>query len=254
VADGTSAIGHFGTKGGEVLYLALEDNERRMQRRLKRMLQGQNAPAGLWLQYEWPPLDRGGLDALREWLDAHPDVQLVVIDTLEHIRPRRRAVQNGLYADDYASVRDLLRLASDRQIAIVAITHLRKAPAEDPFDEVSGSTGLTGGVDNIIVMKPNQGLMDLHRRGREYEDDSPIALKGERETLLWTWQGKAEDAHRSESRKKVLAVLREHGPLSPLELTEHTDLTRTNVRQLLRRMLDEVPPPIAQDGDKYRLV
>ncbi len=108
-------------------------------------------------------------------------------------------------------------------------------------------------MDNAIVMRPTQGIMEFYRRGREYEDDTPLALKGDKETLLWCWQGNAEDVRRSESRKTIIECLREHGSLSPLEITEHTDVGRVNVRKLLSRMLDEKNPPIVKDGEKYKL-
>lgn len=103
-AGGNPALGALQTEKVEVLYLALEDNERRMQKRIRQMLQGDFVPDGFFIVYEWLPLDRGGLDALRDYLVQHPAIGLVVIDTLEHGRPARRA-SNGLYADDYSAVR-----------------------------------------------------------------------------------------------------------------------------------------------------
>ena len=71
---------------GAVLYLALEDNPRRLQSRLKKLLPGGTAPEGLELATAWPRLGDGGLDALEAWLNAHPDARLVVIDTLAKFR------------------------------------------------------------------------------------------------------------------------------------------------------------------------
>ena len=247
VADGKEALGHFDTTKGEVLYLALEDNERRMQRRMRKMLQGQAVPDGLWLVYRWLPFDMGGLQALGEWLDEHTAVKMVVVDTFEHVRPKRK-IANGTYGDDYASVKEIQRFASERRIAAVIIHHLRKAAAEDPFDEINASMGLLSGVDNALVMRPVNGLMEMARRGRDFDDDSTIALKGDKRTLLWSWQGNAEEIQRSETRKAILECLKGQADgLLPIQITEFTDLRGTTVRQQLFKLLRETHSPITKD-------
>ena len=259
VAAGAKAMGFFDTEQADVLYLGLEDHERRMQRRMRQM-QITSVPRGLTVAYEWPPLDRGGLDALDSWLEQHPAVRLVVIDTLEHIRPTRR-IANGVYGDDYASVRGLQQLAGRRQIAIVAIHHLNKRPADDPFDEINASMGLLSGVDNALVMRPSQGgIMELHRRGREYVDDSTLALKGDATTLLWTVAGKAEDVTRSAERTAIIKTLQDDAKrkaaakkaadgMLPKEIALALGKNQTTVRRLLQKLLDETPPAIRQDAN-----
>jgi replicative DNA helicase len=251
VSGGTKALGTLNTQQGGVLYLALEDNERRMQRRLWKMLgPHETIPDGLNLVYEWPPLDRGGLDALHTYLDEHHEVILVVVDILERVRPRRSNGGN-IYADDYAATRELQRLAGERQIAIVVIHHLRKGGAEDPMDEVSSSTGLTGGVDNILVMRPANGFTELARRGRDYEDDTPLALRGDRGRLVWTLEGSAEEVGRSRERRDVLDALRKvPGGLTPKELGEALNKKDGATRKLLFDM-KQAGEVIKQDDGHY---
>jgi len=64
VAAGGMALGTSQVEQGEVLYLALEDNRRRLQKRLGKMLCGP-APEGLEIATSWPKLDEGGVEALR---------------------------------------------------------------------------------------------------------------------------------------------------------------------------------------------
>jgi hypothetical protein len=267
---GGLVAGHFPTQQAEVLYLALEDNERRMQRRLRRMLQDEQsgAPKGVHLEYEWPAMDRGGLQWLQTWLDEHPAVKVVVVDTLEHLRPARR-LSDGVYGGDYAAVRGLQQLAGKRRIAILAITHLRKAGADDPFDEISGSTGLLGGVDGAIVMRPNQGLLDVHRKGRDFEDEAVFSLKGDPETLLWAWQGEAKTVHQGATRQKIvvcLTALAERvaqikaedkdavvsDTMTPAEIAADIEEKPENVRVTLFRMKEDRDPLIEQVGRGYR--
>ena len=88
VAGGYSALGNIDCQQGDVLLLALEDNDRRLHQRLKAVLQGQAAPAALQIATQWRRADAGGLDDLQGWLDAHPHARLVLIDTLAN-DPRR---------------------------------------------------------------------------------------------------------------------------------------------------------------------
>jgi hypothetical protein len=255
VSGGTKALGTLETAQGRVLYLALEDNERRMQRRLRKMLGLHDViPEALDLVYEWLPLDRGGLDALNTWLDEHRDTVLIVIDILERVRPQRRAGGN-VYADDYAATRDLQHLAAERQVAIVVIHHLRKGGADDPMDEISSSTGLTGGVDNILVMRPANGFVELCRRGRDYEDDTALALKGDRERLLWTLEGNAEVVGRSRERRDVLQVLlKEPAGLMPQEVAEALNKKPGAVRKLLFDMKQDGEVMKQEDGKYVAIV
>src|SRR5215208_6180202 len=88
VAAGGYALGKIPAECGGALYLGLEDQERRLQRRLKKVLAGENAPDGLEVAWSWPRLDQGGVDALRKYLEERPDTRLLVVDTLKKIRPR----------------------------------------------------------------------------------------------------------------------------------------------------------------------
>lgn len=82
------------------MYLALEDNPRRLKRRLEQILQGEPAPRRLRLEWEWPKLQDGGLDKIRQFLEQHPGTKAVVIDTLQKIRGGAKSNSN-LYAEDY---------------------------------------------------------------------------------------------------------------------------------------------------------
>src|SRR5215217_4338909 len=88
VASGGRALGKIRAECGGALYLGLEDQERRLQRRLKKILAGGNAPEGLEVTWAWPRLDQGGVEALRDYLKERPATRLLVIDTLKKIRPR----------------------------------------------------------------------------------------------------------------------------------------------------------------------
>ena len=134
VASGGVVFGRYPTSPGPVLYLALEDSERRAKKRLldqMRALHMETCPEGFEvLCWEAPRVGAGLEEHLHGWLDTHPGAKLIVIDILEKVRPPR--TRNGsVYQDDYAAVAPLQRLAQDRGIAVVIVHHTSKARAED---------------------------------------------------------------------------------------------------------------------------
>lgn len=76
---------NFAVQQGTVLYLALEDNQERLQQRLYRMFGTDVAPA-LYFSNAAKPLG-GGLDQqIETFRREHPDTNLVIIDTLQKVR------------------------------------------------------------------------------------------------------------------------------------------------------------------------
>jgi predicted ATP-dependent serine protease len=87
VASGGICLGDVRCEHGAVLYLALEDNHRRLQSRIRklRMLDAmahKPVPDRLHLATEWPRANEGGIDAIRAWIDAHAGARLVIVDVL----------------------------------------------------------------------------------------------------------------------------------------------------------------------------
>ena len=75
----------FSVRQGTVLYLALEDNQERLQQRLYRMFGTDVAPA-LYFSNAAKLLG-GGLDQqIETFRREHPDTNLVIIDTLQKVR------------------------------------------------------------------------------------------------------------------------------------------------------------------------
>src|SRR5215472_3812508 len=73
---------------GDVLYLALEDNQRRLKKRIDKIAQGQTRWSDrLQMHTEWKRVDQGGLEDIEEWAKSVKDPRLIWIDTLAKIRP-----------------------------------------------------------------------------------------------------------------------------------------------------------------------
>jgi hypothetical protein len=238
VATGGVALGTKLVEQGEVLYLALEDNERRIQNRLNKLLASRPAPSNLHITNEWPRLDEGGADLLDDWVAVHPNTRLVIADTLAMLKPRANG-RRTQYDEDREVVSPLAPIAADHNIALVPIHHLREAESDDPLDMIHGSAGLTGGVDGALVLKRKRGQADayLHVDGRDIENPAELALKWDADTVSWTVMGDAEEYRRSETRLKIHKALEEADePLGAKDIAELTDLPENTVRQRLYQM------------------
>ncbi len=221
---------------GDVLYLALEDNARRLQRRLTKYFGGRREilPRRLGLTTTWRRLDLGGLDDLREWCRSVSKPVLIAIDTLKKVRKPKGRNQSD-YDADYEACEGLVRLTKEfAGLSIIVAHHDRKMDADDVFDTVSGTLGLTGGVDTIAIVKRSTKGTTLHVEGRDVPETIEKALNFDRETCRWQILGEAIDIQRSAERSRVLTALRgAPDGLSVQELIGVAGLGGTNAAYLL---------------------
>jgi hypothetical protein len=250
IATGGTTLGGIECEQGDVLYCALEDSERRMQSRLRKI--GGPSPR-LFYYCELPRLADGGLDAIRNWIKSKPNPRLIVIDTLAMVRPPKKR-DESTYDADYAAVLTLRELANEFGLAIVLVHHLRKADADDAFDTVSGTLGLTGAPDSVIILKRDSGKrVVLHGKGRDMIEIEK-AVEWDQTTCLWHILGDASDLRRSAERTNVLDAIRQATePIGPNVIAEETGMRAANVRFLLSRLVKEGVIRKAGKYGKYEL-
>ena len=220
LANGVAALGlDYGNAKplkGSVLYLGLEDGRRRLQRRMTKLIGAlsENWPEQLYLKTDWRRFDQGGLEDIRAWHDSArakgETPVLVIVDTLAKVR----AVGNSKtspYQNDHDALAGLQKLAEELGLSIVVNHHDRKMDADDVFDTVSGTLGLTGAVDTILVLARKAQGTTLHIRGRDIEDETALAMQFNKETCRWSVLGTVaaqDEVHRSEERVRILTVLK----------------------------------------------
>lgn len=241
VASGGYALGKKPVERGEALYLGLEDNTRRLQKRMRMVIGEENVPDGLYWDTEFPRMDDGGLAALDEWLEDHPDCRLVVVDTLAKFKPRPRGGRNA-YDEDRETVDPLGDLIEKHGVAIVLVHHMRKMAASDPIDEINASTGLSAGVDGVLLLKRERGEADasLYVDGREIEETSDLALTWDSDLTKWILAGDAEDYRQSDERRQIIETLRAaESPMGPKQIAEATGGNYGSLRVILPEMARE---------------
>ena len=139
------------TKQGTTLYLCLEDSPRRIQERLNYLTD--EVPSNTYFAMESKTMQDGLEEQITGFCHEHPDTCLVVIDTFQLIR---RQDTDSSYATDYAEIQKIKRLADSLGICILLVHHLRKMGDSDPLNKISGSTGISGGVDAAYILDANR--------------------------------------------------------------------------------------------------
>lgn len=237
VARGSYALGILPVEGGDVLYLALEDTGRRLQSRLRIALGDSPPPERLTLETECPPLGRGAEVLIEEWVEAASEPRLIVVDVFAKVRGLPNGKVNQ-YDDDYQSMVKLKRLADRFGICILVVHHTRKAIATDYLDLVSGTNGIAGAADGILILTRNRGNTQatLKVTGRDVEE-AEHTLTFLAEHGRWVILKPVSRSYDiGSTRQKVLHAVRAHGALTPTEIAVLCEITVTNAKQTCLRM------------------
>ncbi len=174
----------YEVKQSTVLYLALEDDHHRLQKRMNRMF-GVDGTANLYFAITAKKLGEGLEDQLEEFINLHPDTRLIIIDTLQKIR--QGSGDSYSYANDYECVGNLKKFADQKEICLLIVHHTRKQQASDKFDMISGTTGILGCADGAFVLQKERRTdctATLDIVGRD-QCDQRLYLVRNQEKLLW---------------------------------------------------------------------
>lgn len=189
VSTGTP-LWDYPVKKGTVLYLALEDDYRRLQERMYRMF-GTDSTKNLYFSVSSRQLGNGLTDQLSGFIREHPDTTLVIIDTLQKIREVDS--DSYSYAKDYEIINQLKQFSDSWGICLLLVHHTRKQKASDNFDMISGTNGLLGCADGAFMLyketrTSNKATLEISGRDQQ---DQKIHLVRDEEKLCWNFE-KAE--------------------------------------------------------------
>ena len=183
ISTGTP-LWNYPVRKGTVLYLALEDDYRRLQERSYRMF-GTSENENLFFSVSAGQLGNGLDEQLTNFLREHPDTSLVIIDTLQKIR--EVGGDKYSYANDYQIITRLKALADSYGICLLLVHHTRKQQADDKFDMISGTNGLLGAADGAFLLtkeKRTANTATLDVSGRDQQDQRLHLFRNE-ENLAW---------------------------------------------------------------------
>jgi RecA-family ATPase len=253
-AAGGLALGRISVDKRPVLYLALEDGQRRLQSRCRRIMHGPTPdlftriPGGIHFITKAKPA--AIIPMITEFLERHRDDNppLVILDTLGKARPPRPAGAD-LYAWDYAigtQLKDTIDTAPGSTLLVVH--HTRKAESPDFVDSVSGSQGVAGSADFVLALSrkrhSDEALLSVTGRDVIEAEYALNASDG-----LWQLDGstltaasetaehrRLSDTRSDRSMEIFSIVATSPTPLSPTEVSEKLGIDNDTAGRYLRRL------------------
>ncbi|MBR5021638.1 MAG: AAA family ATPase [Oscillospiraceae bacterium] len=182
VSTGSPLWGRAVTKGS-VLYLALEDDDERLQARLHRVCDSSTGHitfathAGIL-----------GTDLelqIHNHLRENNDTKLIIIDTLAKVRDIQNS--NSAYLQDYDAISRIKHIADKHGITIIIVHHTRKQESDDVMMSISGTNGLLGAADGAMILtRPRRMEAEavLSITGRDVPD-TELYLTQDKDTMRW---------------------------------------------------------------------
>ena len=241
IAVGRQAFGKFPTEQAAVLYVSLEDGERRLQRRLHAIQPNLRTPQGLDFLYAFPRLAEGCLEALEAYTHTY---QVIILDVLGRILPPQTPVRKSL--SEYQELTDALgpiqHLAQERRCAIILIDHLRKASADDAGDAILGSQGKFGVVDHALIYsrkgEEKDAVLQILSRDLDEEKFVLSLTDGHLEFL-----GKGEVYELDTEQNRIITILaEERRPMSMPDIMRALGLGESHYkrfRMVMQRLYTE---------------
>jgi RecA-family ATPase len=248
VAQGDLALNAIPTRQKKVLILALEDSQRRMQTRCRSILNDNTIPQNLHVYHRVVP-DRLISD-MKKWVYDNYDPSnppLVIVDTLGKAVPSNTSNETQ-YQKDYHTGSELKSVADDYPgTSVLVVHHTRKQESVDFIDSVSGSQGLSGSFDGVIILnRPrNEDEGTLSITGRDVEENELAIRKGSSgnwELIGDDLNASAHHAHQSKTEtglssnmREVLAFVKSQDQVTAAEVTRSFE---SNKNMILKRLTE----------------
>ena len=154
-----------------VLYLALEDGQRRLQDRLKMLRPSEVSHR---LEFVTELGEAKVIETIRDYMGKFAGLDpVVILDTLGKVMPP--AGNASQYGHDYRMLSALKETADAVPgSSLVIVHHTRKSEGGDFLDAVSGTQGIAGAADTVLVLK-----RDRHDKTATLQVTSRDAEEGE---------------------------------------------------------------------------
>jgi hypothetical protein len=224
---------------GSVLYIALENSERRLQRRMR--LQHWPASATATFYTALDPLDAGGLTVLQAAIEEG-SYRFVVIDTLSRALSGRRN-QNEM-GEMTSLLSPLQRLALDKRASILLIDHHTKARGAnpDPVDDILGSTGKGAAADCVMGLYRERGKKAAILRvvGRDLDEDQSLALTWDAQLCCWQrLRDEGEEPKETMQAQILAAIVQLGGQATKTQLAQALGKDKGNISREVDKLVDQ---------------
>jgi len=240
VSTGGKMFNHDVEKG-KVLYLALEDNERRLQDRMKK----QDWPINHGVEFmlldtfrdQITALNTGGGKRLLKYLDRRK-YRMVIVDTFS------RSIQGDQL--DVSEMTDAIgpiqQYVLSKNLALIFIDHMPKNTIgeSDPIQHIFGSVGKAAVADTAWGLYKNNGKpgAELGISGRDVIE-TVLKLTFDKRTWYWHCEGDAGEIAMTETRQAILEALQELGEAQVKDIADAIGQRANHVRERLNELAND---------------
>ena len=245
----------------DVIYLALEDNDWRIQQRMQELID--EPPKNLHFGFSCGKLGAELEGQIKGVLEDNPNTGLLFIDTLQMVRDNVSSRVNA-YAQDYKDLSALKKIADDHKMCIFLVHHNRKEhDGSNVFNDMTGSTGIAGVADTCMVLRKedrfgNDAVLSI--TGRDIEEKR---LKLTMRKNVWeVTEALDTSALRRERIPQFLFQIADYllkeksftGTVTELLAAVGDETTKANVAsKLITRHFNEVFAPLGFKMDQKRV-
>ena len=245
----------------DVIYLALEDNDWRIQQRMQELID--EPPKNLHFGFSCGKLGAELEGQIKGVLEDNPNTGLLFIDTLQMVRDNVSSRVNA-YAQDYKDLSALKKIADDHKMCIFLVHHNRKEhDGSNVFNDMTGSTGIAGVADTCMVLRKedrfgNDAVLSI--TGRDIEEKR---LKLTMRKNVWeVMEALDTSALRRERIPQFLFQIADYllkeksftGTVTELLAAIGDETTKANVAsKLITRHFNEVFAPLGFKMDQKRV-
>ena len=235
LAEAIAAMGH------RVVYIANEDNERRLKDRHAKISDFPSDKliyiSGLSSEKPLPKGDaaHGLIRALKQ---RYPDLKCLVVDTIQAIRDASQKQDYAFVESEFSTLR---KLAHDLEITIVGVHHTKKKidVETEPLDSVLGSQAIVATVETILIMQRVIGGqdIDLFITGKDVEQREDYRLS-------WTDRGFSDPLNRTLAslgpiQRAILEHVKSHPRCNQAGICDALDKTKQQVSEAVNRLLEK---------------
>lgn len=221
---------------GRVLYIALEDSERSIRKRM----QAQRWPADALVDFlfadtfrrEIGDLAQGGTRRLARMMEAGC-YALTVVDTLS----RSVSGDQNDVASMTAALGPVQEVATKLDAAIALVDHHNKMATDDPIRDILGSTGKAAVLDTALGLyrKTGEKTAKLSTESRLMEGQT-LEIRFDGLTCSWQFDKVAGDIKMTDNRTYLYQTLMEVGPVRCTDLADAVGRERGSVYKDLQEM------------------
>lgn len=197
------------TRQSKVLYIGLEDGERRVHQRCHQLHWQPQQAATLFgiARFDHPTLGVPG-EGVNQIRDLTTSYEVVIIDTL--IATLGGHVSENDNVGMAVILNALAGIAHENDATIVLLHHTGKGIHEDVFSTLRGASAIRGGYDVGLVLERKQGEREavLHAESRDVDVES-MTLRQAEDGAGWLYLGNSSAIKNVRAGKATLSVLLE---------------------------------------------